>query len=72
MSTLNSASHRPLLTLIQALQKSADFGHRLTQFEIVETHISYILLTGPCAYKFQKPLDLGFLDFSSLEKRKHF
>lgn len=57
--------------LIQALENSAAFDHPLEQFEIVETHISCLLLTGPYVYKFKKPVDLGFLDFSTLEKRKH-
>jgi len=30
------------------------------------------ILTGTYAYKIKKPLDLGFLDFSTLELRKHF
>jgi uncharacterized protein len=36
----------------------------------LETHISHLLLVGEYAYKIKKPLDLGFLDFSSLEKRR--
>ncbi len=40
--------------------------------EQVETHASWVLLTERTAYKFKKPLDLGFLDFSTLEKRKHY
>ena len=57
--------------LILALEKSNCFDHPVEQFEIVETHISCLLLTGPYVYKFKKPLDLGFLDFTTLEKRKH-
>lgn len=38
--------------------------------EIVETHISWVILAGPFAYKIKKALDLGFLDFSTLEKRR--
>ncbi len=38
---------------------------------IAETHISWVLLTGPDAYKIKKAVDLGFLDFSTLEAR-HF
>ncbi|MCA9792047.1 MAG: AAA family ATPase [Candidatus Eremiobacteraeota bacterium] len=41
-------------------------------FEIVETHISWVVLTGDYAYKIKKPLELGFLDFSTLEKRHLF
>ena len=37
-----------------------------------ETHISRVYLTDQYAYKLKKPLDLGFLDFSTLEKRHHF
>jgi hypothetical protein len=40
--------------------------------EKVETHASWVILTKRTAYKFKKPLDLGFLDFSTLEKRKHY
>jgi uncharacterized protein len=37
-----------------------------------ETHISIVFLTERYAYKVKKPVDFGFLDFTSLEKRKHF
>lgn len=40
--------------------------------EIIETHISRVLLAGERAYKFKKPVDLGFLDFSTLERRRHY
>ncbi len=40
--------------------------------EIVETHISRVLLSGACAYKFKRPVCLGFLDFSSLEQRRFY
>lgn len=58
--------------LISSIREQARFDHPVSVFEVVETHISYILLTGPYAYKFKKPLNLGFLDFSTLEKRKFF
>ncbi len=38
--------------------------------ELIETHISWVLLAGDHAYKIKKPVNLGFLDFSTLEKRK--
>jgi aminoglycoside phosphotransferase family enzyme/predicted kinase len=38
---------------------------------VIETHISWVLLAGELAYKIKKPLDLGFLDFSTLEKRRY-
>ncbi|GMR03930.1 MAG: bifunctional aminoglycoside phosphotransferase/ATP-binding protein [Gammaproteobacteria bacterium] len=58
--------------LIAALQDPACYDHPVTAVELVETHISWVLLAGDYAYKIKKPLDLGFLDFSTLEKRHHF
>ena len=40
--------------------------------EVVETHISSVLLAGDYAYKLKKPVDLGFVDFSMLARRRHF
>ncbi len=37
---------------------------------LIETHISWVILAGDHAWKLKKPLDLGFLDFSTLEKRR--
>ncbi|MDP2827935.1 MAG: AAA family ATPase [Sulfuricellaceae bacterium] len=47
------------------------YDHPVESIECIETHISWVFLTGEFAYKLKKPLKLGFLDFSSLEKR-HF
>ncbi len=58
--------------LIQSLQSPALFPHEIEYFKVIETHISWVLLTGSYAYKIKKPLNLGFLDFSSLEKRRHY
>ena len=62
----------PHATLVRALQNPALYDHPVKDFQLVETHISSVLLTGDYAYKLKKPLDLGFLDFSTLEKRRHF
>lgn len=40
--------------------------------KLVQTHISYVFITDDLVYKFKKPVDFGFLDFTSLEKRLHF
>jgi aminoglycoside phosphotransferase family enzyme/predicted kinase len=48
------------------------YPHQVDSIEHVQTHISHVFLTGSYAYKLKKPLDLGFLDFSSLERRMHF
>jgi aminoglycoside phosphotransferase family enzyme/predicted kinase len=58
--------------LVNHLARPDAFPHPVDQLEILETHISWIVLTGTYAYKIKKPLDLGFLDFSTLELRKHF
>jgi aminoglycoside phosphotransferase family enzyme/gluconate kinase len=59
-------------TLIQTLKTSAAFPHPAEAIQVRETHISWVLLTGDFAYKIKKPVDFGFLDYSTLEKRKHF
>jgi hypothetical protein len=46
------------------------YPHPVDRVTLVETHISWVFLTGDFAYKVKKPLDLGFLDFSTLEKRE--
>jgi uncharacterized protein len=47
----------------------AFYDHATTDIRLIQTHISWVILTGPYAYKVKKPVDFGFLDFSSLEKR---
>ena len=42
------------------------------QIEMVETYISYIFFTGRHVYKVKKPVDYGFLDFTTLEKRRYY
>ncbi|MEW6027674.1 MAG: AAA family ATPase, partial [Planctomycetota bacterium] len=39
---------------------------------VVQTHISWVFLAGDLVYKVKKPVDYGFLDFSTLEKREYF
>jgi aminoglycoside phosphotransferase family enzyme/predicted kinase len=61
----------PLLELIANLHNPACYDHATDAVQDIETHISHVLLTGEFAYKIKKPLDLGFLDFSTLPKRLH-
>jgi hypothetical protein len=58
--------------LIVSLLKPGAYPHPADAPRLIETHISWVILAGEFAYKIKKPLDLGFLDFSSLEKRRHF
>ena len=38
----------------------------------IQTHISWVFIASPLVFKIKKPVNLGFLDFSTLEKRHHF
>ena len=59
--------------LIKALcTKASAYAHAIGSVRLVETHISWVLLTGQYAYKIKKPVSFGFLDFSSLERRRFF
>jgi len=52
--------------LVAALCRLLDEG---TGVRVLETHISFVLLTGRFAYKIKKAVDLGFLDFRALSSR---
>lgn len=59
-------------TLLKALQDPALYDHPIDSFTLMETHISWVLLTGEYVYKVKKPVNFGFLDYSSLARRAHF
>ncbi len=61
-----------LLRLLEHLARPAAYPHPADNLEVRQTHISVVFLAGSFAYKIKKPVDLGFLDFSTLEKRHHF
>lgn len=58
--------------LLAFLQNPASYPHPPGCVEIIQTHASYVALAGPSVYKVKKPVDFGFLDFSTLEKRRYF
>ncbi len=58
--------------LVEALDNPFAFGHPLQQLQIIETHISWVILTGRWAYKIKKPVQFGFLDFANLEQRHYY
>jgi aminoglycoside phosphotransferase family enzyme/predicted kinase len=58
--------------LIAALRDPALYGRDCRSVQVLETHISWVLLTGRHAYKIKKAIDLGFLDFTTLERRHHY
>lgn len=57
-------------TLTENLLRACSYPHPVSNIRMLETHISWVFLTGEYAYKIKKPLNLGFLDFSTLEKRR--
>ena len=58
--------------LLGRLLTPAAYPHPVTDLRLIETHISWVFLTGDYVYKVKKPVNLGFLDFTSLERRRHF
>jgi aminoglycoside phosphotransferase family enzyme/predicted kinase len=58
--------------LIQALRHADAYDHSVEAIELVDTHISWVLLTGKYAYKIKKPVKFPFLDFTTLELREKF
>lgn len=58
--------------LVQALLDPACYDHPVVAITVMETHISRVLLAGEFAYKLKKPVDFGFLDFSTLQRRRYF
>jgi hypothetical protein len=50
----------------------AFYPERPAEVRLVQTHISYVFLAGKVVYKVKKPVRFSFLDFSTLERRRHF
>jgi aminoglycoside phosphotransferase family enzyme/gluconate kinase len=57
--------------LIKSLARGRAYAHPVDEVRVLDTHISWVVLTGSFAYKIKKPVRLAFLDYSTLEKRKH-
>lgn len=59
--------------LIEQMMQPGFYPHPVKEpIQLKQTHISYVFLTGDYAYKVKKPMNFGFLDFSTLEQRRHF
>jgi uncharacterized protein len=63
-------SRLPLL--IRAMMCADFYPHHPHSVELRQTHISYVFLAGDYVYKVKKPVRFIFLDYSTLEKRRHF
>lgn len=58
--------------LLASLARPDAYPHPCESVQVCQTHISMVFLAGDFAYKIKKPLDLGFLNFSTLERRHHY
>jgi len=56
--------------LVKALQDPTLWSPPVDKVQVRETHISWVLLAGEYAFKLKKAVDFGFLDYSTLEKRR--
>jgi len=58
--------------IVKALMNPEVYDEKVIKVKLIQTHISWIFLTGKYVYKIKKPVNFGFLDFTTLEKRKFF
>ncbi|HEY8837036.1 MAG TPA: AAA family ATPase [Dehalococcoidia bacterium] len=58
--------------LPEALLRSEAYPHAAQRPRLITTHISWILLAGRFAYKLKRPVDLGFVDYTTRDRREHF
>jgi len=59
-------------TVNQALLNPESYPHKPQKIELVQTQMSFIFLTSEYVYKIKKPVNLGYLDYTTLEKRHFF
>lgn len=73
MAARNEAAKRTRLpALALELLKPAAYPERPARVELRQTHISYLFFTPKFVYKVKKPVNFGFLDFTTLGKRHRF
>lgn len=72
-SETSNSPQLDISSIVAKMRQRETYAHSVADsIELVQTHISYIFLTGEYAYKIKKRVNLGFLDFSTLDKRQHF
>lgn len=72
MANSGPTAHNEQARLIESMRRPEIYPHPVSTIDVVETHISWVVLTGSFAYKIKKAVNLEFLDFSTLEQRLHF
>ncbi|TFG90170.1 MAG: hypothetical protein E4H15_08085 [Syntrophobacterales bacterium] len=58
--------------LVESMSNPAFYPHKPDTVKVIQTHISFIFIAGDLVYKVKKAVDFGFLDFTTLEKRKYY
>src|SRR5438046_4298565 len=66
------AQDRQSQELVSFLEVPASYPHGPREVRSIQTHISWVFVTTPFVFKVKKPVNLVFLNFSTLEKRHHF
>ena len=59
-------------SIVKAFLDPEIYDHSVGSIQLIETHISWVFLTGDFAYKIKKPVDFGFLDFTDIDKRQYY
>lgn len=65
-------THDTASRIIRSLLRPEVYPHPTEALSLIQTHISWVILTGCFAYKIKKPVNFGFVDFSTLDRRRHF
>jgi aminoglycoside phosphotransferase family enzyme len=65
-------NNKKLPSFVSFLLEPKAYTPHVSEVKLVQTHISYVFIADKFVYKFKKPVDFGFLDFTSLTKRHHF
>lgn len=65
-------SQNHISALIEQMHSPNFYPHPVQGIKLLQTHASYVFLTGDYAYKLKKPVNFNFLDYSTLAKRKYF
>ena len=58
--------------IVEAMLNPQTYPEKTGKIELIQTHISFVFVTENYVYKVKKPVNFGFLDFSTLDKRKAF
>lgn len=68
----NRANYNNRADLIEFLSIKSSYTHNPKKIEHIQTHCSDVFLVPPFVYKLKKPVDLSFLNYSTLENRKYY